>query len=94
MRADVKGENTTHVDMGVTDRRDLPEHVVGKGLGCLSYDGLNVLRIPRHYDIGDQGEGSGNRPQLLRRAATLGTDGAMMDGTFEAVHGLALIQQI
>lgn len=93
MGSKVEGEDPTYVDVGLCDRRDLPENFVWKLLRRLPHDGLHLLSVPGHHDVGQRRQRAGNRRQLLRCAAALGADAAGVDFPFEGMHGFALIEQ-
>ena len=52
------------------------------------------MRVPGHDDVGEQGQGSRDRAEFLHRAPVLCGDHAVVDGALEAVHGLALVQEV
>ena len=87
-------EGPTHIDMSMGDRRDLSQELIWKLLWRLPREGLHLLGIPGHHDIGQQRQRTGNRGQLLGRAAAPGADAAGVDGPFQAVHRLTLIEQV
>ena len=94
MRSQFEREGPTHIDMSMGDRRDLAQELVRKQLWRLPREGLHLLGIPGHHDIGQQRQRTGNRGQLLARAAAPGTDAAGVNGPLQAVHRLTLIEQV
>ena len=66
----------------------------GYSPGTWSTASLEPVRVPGHDDVREQGQGSGDRAELLHRAPMLSGDHAVVDGTLEAVNGFALVEQI
>jgi len=94
MRSQFEREGPAHIDMSMGDWRDLSQELVRKLLRRLPREGLHLLGIPGHDDVGQQRQRTGNRGQLLARAAAPGADAAGVDGPFQAVHRLTLIEQV
>ena len=91
---EIERQNAAHVDVLVADWRKPTEHVVGMVARCQVDCRLEVVGIPRHDDIREQGEGTRDGAQLFRRAAVFRRDHAVMNGALKTVDGLALIEQI
>jgi hypothetical protein len=50
--------------------------------------------VPGHDDDGEERQGTGDGGELLDGWAALGADRALLDSPQQAVHGLALVQQV
>jgi len=68
MRSKIEREDASHVDVGVRDRRDLPQEFARKLLRTVPDDRLHPLSVPGHHDIGQQRQiatiCSGVKPRL------------------------------
>ena len=94
MAGEIERQDAAHVDVVVSDWRKPAEHVVGMVARCQVDCRLEVVGVPRHDDIREQGEGTRDGAELFRRAAVFRRDHAVMDGALKAVDRLALIEQI
>jgi hypothetical protein len=65
VRVDVETQDATHVDVGVRDRRDAGEMGLIELIGGFGDDSVDVSCVPKYNQIGDQGEGAGDRYELL-----------------------------
>jgi hypothetical protein len=90
----LKRHDTAQVDVPMPDRRDVGEDIIGKGAWIPFRCPLNVVRVPGHHDIRQQGQGPRDRFELLSCSPALRGNGAVVDGSLEAVHGLALVEKI
>ena len=52
------------------------------------------MRVPGHDDIGEEGQGSGDRAEFLHRAPVLGGDYTVVDAALQAVERFALVEQV
>ena len=94
MLGKVKPENAAHVDVLVSDRRQAAQQLVGMIVRHLVDHGLEAMGVPGHDDVRQQRECPGDGDKLLRGAAVFRGDPAVVDRPLEAMHGLALIEQI
>ncbi len=76
------------------DGGELSDDSVRKLIWISLSTALDVMRIPGHDNVRQQGQRSGYGLHLFSEAAVLGADGAGMNGSLQAVHRLALVQQI
>ena len=58
MAAKIEGQNAAHVDVLVADRREPPRHLVGMIAWRRVDHCLDAVRIPRHDDVRQQGQGA------------------------------------
>src|SRR5262249_50677011 len=94
MRAEVKGEDPAHIDVLMHRRRNAGNQLVGVVGERVADDRLHFLGVPGHDDVGEERQGTGNGGELLDGSAALGADRALLHCPPQAVHGLALVQQV
>ena len=59
--SEIEGQDAAQIDVLVPNRRDTAQHLVGI-LTRNPVDGdLEPVRVPGHDDVGEQGQGSGDR---------------------------------
>lgn len=61
MAREVEGEDAVEVDVLVPDRRDVPHQIIGQVDQTLIGDLLDPQGVPGHDDVGEQGQGAGDR---------------------------------
>jgi hypothetical protein len=92
--AKIEGQNAAHVDVLVADRREPPRHLVGMIAWRRVDHCLDAVRIPRHDDVRQQGQGARDGAELFHCPPVLCGDHAVVDGALQAVHRLALVEEI
>jgi len=80
--------------MSVPDRCDVAQDLLRKGALVAVRGLLDPMSVPSHHDVRQQGQRARYRFQLLRRPPPFGGNGAVVNGALQAVHSLALIEQI
>jgi hypothetical protein len=91
---EVEGQDPAQIDVLVSDWRDTLQHLVRILARDLVDSELQPVRVPGHDNVGEQGQGSGDRAELLHRAPMLSGDYAVVDGALEAVNGFALVEEV
>ena len=94
MPGEIEGQDAAQIDVLVSDRRDPAQNVVGiVGQGLVEHC-LEPVCIPRHNDVGEQGQGARDGAELLGGAAAFGGDRTVVDGALKAMDGFALVEKI
>ena len=94
MPAEVEGEDPAHIDVLMHRRRNAGDQLVGVVGERVADDRLHFVDVPGHDDVGEKRQGTGDGRELLDGSAALGADRALLDCPLQAVHGLALLQQV
>ena len=91
LQAKVKG--TAQVDVGMRDRSDAREVLLTELVWASRDQLVDPSRVPVDRQIGDEGQPSGDRSQLLAGTAVGDTDRPGMDRPLQAMDRFALGQQ-
>jgi len=91
---EIERQDAAHVDVLVPDRRKPAHDRVGIIAWGLVDHRLEAMGVPCHDNVRQQGQGARDGTEFFHCAPMLCGDHAVVDGALQAVHCLALVEQI